>query len=54
LQWCCAQKLLLEEIKSDIQVGHTGEGKTIQAIPIRGARPYMAFKQTFDELLQGK
>jgi protein-disulfide isomerase len=35
-------------------VGYTDKGKTIQAIPIRGARPYMAFKQTFDELLQGK
>jgi protein-disulfide isomerase len=33
-------------------LGYTEKGKTIQAIPIRGARPYIAFKQAFDKMLQ--
>ncbi len=35
-------------------VGYSSKGKTIKAVPIRGARPYMAFKQVFDEMLRGK
>jgi protein-disulfide isomerase len=35
-------------------VGYTGKGKTIQAVPIRGARPYAAFKQIFDKMLLEK
>jgi protein-disulfide isomerase len=35
-------------------LGYTGKGKTLQAVPIRGARPYPAFKQIFDKMLQEK
>ncbi len=35
-------------------VGYSTKGKNIQGTPIRGSRPYMAFKQVFDEMLQGK
>jgi protein-disulfide isomerase len=35
-------------------VGHSEKGKMIQGIPIRGARPYIVFKQAFDKLLQEK
>ncbi len=35
-------------------VGDTGKGKIVQAIPIRGVWPYIAFKQAFDKMLQGK
>jgi len=35
-------------------LGYTRKDKTIQAMAIRGAQPYSAFKQAFDKMLQGK
>lgn len=63
---CVDSSQFAEEVKKDLAdgqalgvqgtptfyVGLTGKDKTIQAIPIGGARPYAVFKQTFDKFLQ--